>query len=141
MFPVAEEVVEVFGAEVVPVVEPVLPAVVTELVPGAVVMGAVGVLAGEVVAGGVVTAEVVDPPELVLPPVVDPPPVRQEVSLLAWVVKVPDWARVPVLSRKSKPRVVPAVMLTTHLCERSVVEGKLIRAAAEGWLPGRMLKK
>jgi hypothetical protein len=31
IFPVAEEVVEVFGAVVVPVVEPVLPAVVTEL--------------------------------------------------------------------------------------------------------------
>lgn len=32
-----------------------------------------------------------------------------------------------------------AVMLTVHVSEVSLVEGKLRRAAAEGWPPGRIL--
>jgi hypothetical protein len=49
-----------------------------------------------------------------------PEEVRQAVSVLDWTVNAADWARVPVLSRRFRPREVPAVTLTTHVSELPV---------------------
>jgi len=43
--------------------------------------------------------------------------VRQAVLEFACTVKAADWARVPVLSRRLRPREVPAVTLTVHVIE------------------------
>jgi len=85
----------------------------------ATVLGATGVVA--VVTG--VTAVVVVPPAVVVPvaaPVVEPEPVRQAVLELDWTVNAADWARLPVLSRRFRPREVPAVTLTVHVSELPV---------------------
>lgn len=114
MLPAADEA-EVVGFAVVEV-----PAVAE--VEGLTVVGALVVPTGVVVAGVVTGVVAVEAPvvEVVATPVVDVAgplvvpvlAVKQEVSVPGWTVKAPDCARVPVLSRRSKPSEVPAVMLT-----------------------------
>jgi len=97
------------------VADPVAWVVVAGLEVAAVVSGVVtgvvtGVVAAVVAATPVVVPVVgVEPPEAV--------PVRQAVLELDWTVNAADWARAPVLSRRSRPREVPAVTLTVHVSE------------------------
>jgi hypothetical protein len=122
------------------VVDPV--SLVLVAVAGLVVV--VGVVGGAVVGVTGVALLVVAPPPVVVPVlggVEELEAVRQAVLELSWTVKAADWARAPVLSRRLRPREVPAVILTVHVIEEPVWVPKSIRAAAVGWLPGRMLRK
>lgn len=116
-----------------------------ELLPvaGLEVVGVVGGACDVVGVTGVVLVVVAPAPEVVpvLGTVAEGAAVRQAVLVFAWTVKAADWARVPVLSRRLRPREVPAVTLTVHVSEVPVWVPKSRRAAAVGWLPGRMLKK
>jgi hypothetical protein len=59
----------------------------------------------------------------------------------ALTVKAADCAVAPVLSRRERPMEVPAAMSVDQVYEVPVWVPRLSRAAAEGWLPGWMLKK
>jgi len=81
---------------------------------------AVALFAGAVTEATVVVPVVVPAAVVVPVPVVGaevPEEVRQAVSVLDWTVNAADWARVPVLSRRFRPREVPTVMLTIHVSE------------------------
>jgi len=56
-------------------------------------------------------------------------------------VKAAEFATAPVLSRRVRPREVPAAMLVDQVYEVPVCVPRLSMAAALGWLPGWMLKK
>jgi len=88
------------------------------VVVGLEVAAVAGVVAGaaEVVPVVVATAVVVP----LLGTVEVPAAVRQSVLELAWTVNAADWARLPVLSRRFRPREVPAVTLTVHVSELAV---------------------
>jgi len=81
-------------------------------------------------------AGVEDPPELWLEPL----PTHDE-ELPGWMVKAADCAVAPVLSRRVKPMEVPDAMSVVHVKEVPDCWPRFSRAAAPGWLPGRMLKK
>jgi len=105
---------------------------------GLVLVEVAGLVAAGVVVGvtGVVLAVVV-PPTVVVPvpvpvPVEVPEAVRQAVLVLDWTVNGADWARAPVLSRRLRPREVPAVTLTIHVSEVPVWVPKSRIAAAVG---------
>lgn len=137
--------------------EPVV--VVAGRVVGAVVPGAVVVVIGAGVVGrGVLMVELevvpegvpVTVPEVVVPVVVpvpegvpedEPEEFKQDVSGPGWTLKGADWPEAPVLSLMVRPREVPGGKLTLHVMELPGCVGKLKRAGAVGWLPGRMLKK
>jgi len=64
---------------------------------------------------------------------------RQD-ALPGCTVNGADWAVAPVLSFRVRPIEVPAAILTVHVRDVLVVAGKVWRAVAVGWFPGRILK-
>jgi hypothetical protein len=120
--------VEVVVVEVVVVVEEVVVVVVVPEV--VVVVLVVVVVVEEPGAGGV------DPDEVVA--------VKHDWSVPCWTGKAADWTSAPVLSRRLMPINWGALggNLTCQVKEVPLgIWPKSTRAAAVGWLPGRMLKK
>jgi len=113
------------------------------VVPGVVAVAAVVLRVVVVLALGVVAPAVVGVEEVPLEVVLEPEAVElwptQLVSEPALMVKGAEDAVAPVWSRMVRPMDVPASMLATHVTESLLVVGKVWRAAAPGWLPGRML--
>jgi len=80
---------------------------------------------------------------------VEPEPEPEEVGFFPiqlvsdplLMVNGADCAVVPVESRMVRPMDTPPAILAIHVRELLVVEGKVTRAAAPGWLPGRILTK
>jgi hypothetical protein len=120
---------------------------------GEVVVVVVGVVAVVVVVEEVVVVVVV--PEVVVVVVVGLPPgggvdpdvvvsVKHDWSVPCWTGKGADWTSAPVLSRTLMPINWGALggNLTCQVKEVPLgIWPKSTRAAAVGWLPGRMLKK
>lgn len=134
--------------EVAGLVEVVDSAVVVGFVVGAGAAVVAGVVAAGVEAeeaGELAPAGALEAPPAGVDPAPEPepwldPPI-QLVLEPELMEKAADCAVAPVLSRRVKPMEVPAAISVVHVNDVPFCWPRSSRAAALGWLPGRMLKK